>query len=149
MPTKLATTVKKIDEIPNKKNVELIRKFHEFMISNQSSERHQNNNLKAIISFSRHLESSVRFQHIDTNREILFFLNSKIKSKEEDPEQKWITTWNDYVHRIKHFLRWVHNCCSQDSSLSMEDWKTPSFLQIIDRRSKSLPRDRIMGKGPS
>ena len=138
MPTKLATTVKKIDEMQNNENAELIRKFHEFMISNQSSERHQNNNLKAIISFSHHLESSVHFQHIDTNKEILFFLNSKIKSKEEDPEQKWITTWNDYMHRIKHFLRWVHNCCSQDSSLSMEDWKTPSFLQIKDKRSKRI-----------
>ena len=39
----------------------------------------------------------------------LSFLQSKIKDKEQDPEQKWITTYNDYLHRIKHFYRWLYN----------------------------------------
>ena len=27
-----------------------------------------------------------------------------ILDKELDPEQKWVTTYNDYLHRLKHFL---------------------------------------------
>ena len=138
MPTKLATTVKKIEKVPNKGNLELIRKFHQFMISNGSSERHQNNNLKAVISFSHHLGTTVSFCDINTSKEILSFLNSKVKSKEEDSDQKWITTWNDYMHRIKHFLRWLHNCCSTEESLSMEYWRTSAFLQIKEKRSKRI-----------
>ena len=55
MPTKLSTTVNKIELIPNRKNSELIRKFHEFMKSNGASERHQNNNLKAVCNFANYL----------------------------------------------------------------------------------------------
>ena len=45
------------------------------------------------------------FTSINTSHEVLSFLDTKIKTKEEDPDQKWITTWNDYLHRIMHFLR--------------------------------------------
>jgi hypothetical protein len=138
MPTKLSTTVNKIEKVPNKRNSELIKKFHQFMISNGSSERHQNNNLKAVITFSHHLGTGVNFYDITNSKEILSFLNTKIKSKEEDPDQKWITTWNDYMHRIKHFLRWMHNSSSDDVPISMEDWKTASFLRIKEKRSKRI-----------
>ena len=37
------------------------------------------------------------------------FLDTKIKSNDTDPDKKWITTWNDYLLRIKYFLRWFHN----------------------------------------
>jgi len=54
--------------------------------------------------------------------------------------QKWFTTWNDYVHRIMHFLGWLHNKNSSSSSgcLSMENWKTPIFLQIKEKRTKRV-----------
>ena len=138
MPTKLGTTVKKVEKVPNKENSELIKKFHEFMISNGSSERHQNNNLKAVISFGHHLGARISFHDINTSKEIISFLNTKIKGKEEDSDQRWITTWNDYMHRIKHFLRWLHNCCSEDVSVSMEYWKTAPFLLIKEKRSKRI-----------
>ena len=32
------------------------------------------------------------------------FWIAKIKSIEEDPDKKWITTWNDYLSDIKYFL---------------------------------------------
>jgi len=138
MPTKLATTVGKIENVPNRENSELIKKFHEFMKANASSERHQNNNLKAVISFGHYLGDSFSFRDISTNKEIIAFLDTKIKSREEDSDQKWITTWNDYMHRIKHFLRWLHNCCCEDGNVFMENWKTASFLQIKEKRSKRI-----------
>ena len=110
------------------------------MMSNGSSEWRQNNNLKAIITYANYLGASVTFTYINTSHEVLSFLDTKIKTKEEDPDQKWITTWNDYLHRIMHFLRWLHNKNSSSSSgcLSMENWKTPVFLQIKEKRTKRV-----------
>jgi hypothetical protein len=79
------------------------------MISNGSSERDQNNNLKAIISYDDYVRPSVTLASINISHEVFSFLDTKIRTKEEDPDQKWITTWSDYLYRIKHFLRWLHN----------------------------------------
>jgi len=59
LPTKLPTTIKKINFVSNTKNSELISKFHEFMKSNGESERHHNNNLKADISFANFLGEKI------------------------------------------------------------------------------------------
>ena len=106
MPTKLATAVKKIIFIPNRKNFDIIRKFYEFMKSNGVSEQHQNNNLKAVLNFADFVGEKVSFTEINKSEQVLSFLNTKIRSEEDDSEKKSITTWNDYLHRIKHFLRW-------------------------------------------
>ncbi|HEY9386720.1 MAG TPA: hypothetical protein VIP70_06755 [Nitrososphaeraceae archaeon] len=63
MPTKLSTTTKKIELVQNPLSARLIFEFHKFMISNGSSERHQNNNLKAIISYANYLGPS-RYESI-------------------------------------------------------------------------------------
>ena len=44
MPLKLSTTIRKIQNIDNSKNLEIISEFIDY-ISNSSSEYHQNNNL--------------------------------------------------------------------------------------------------------
>lgn len=75
------------------------------MKSNGVSERHQNNNLKAVINFANFLGEKITFTDINRSEQVLSFLNTKIRSHEDDPEKKWITTWNDYLHRVKHFLR--------------------------------------------
>ncbi len=63
-------------------------------------------------------------------------MQSKIKDKELDPEQKWITTYNDYLHRLKHFFRWLSN---RSKNVSMDEWKTPDFLQSIKiKKTKRL-----------
>jgi hypothetical protein len=50
MPTKLLTTVSKIQTISNSINASIIEEFHKYMKDNDSSERHQNNALKVAIS---------------------------------------------------------------------------------------------------
>jgi hypothetical protein len=55
------------------------------MISNGSSERHQNNNLKANISYAHYQGPRVTFVSINTSQEVLSFLDTKIKTKKEDP----------------------------------------------------------------
>ena len=106
MPSRLSTTVSKINLFPNPENAALFFKFHEFMKENGVSERHQNNNLKAVVAYAtKFLDLTQKpFKDVDSKEMVLSFLNTKIKTKEEDPEQKWITTYNDYLHRIKHFL---------------------------------------------
>ena len=51
MPLKLSTTIGKIQNIPNSKNIEIINEFLEYMRNNGSSEHNQNNNLKILIAF--------------------------------------------------------------------------------------------------
>jgi hypothetical protein len=87
MPTKLATTIKKIELVPNRKNSDLIIQFYEFMKLNGVSERHQNNNLKAVLNFAHFLGERVSFTDINKTEQVLSFLNTKIRSQEDDPEK--------------------------------------------------------------
>ena len=140
MPTKLTTTLKKINLIPNRKNSDFIREFYEFMKSNGASERHQNNNLKAVLNYANFLGDKVCFTEINKSELVLSFLNTKLRSPEDDPEKKSITTWNDYLHKIKHFLRWIHNIgtIQSDVIIPTEEWCTPSFLKIKEKRTKII-----------
>ena len=61
MPFKLSTTIGKIQNIPNVKNIEIINKFLEYMKSNGSSEHHQNNNLKVVIAYSNFIGKDISF----------------------------------------------------------------------------------------
>ena len=44
MSLKLSTTIGKIQNLSNSKNIEIIHEFLEYMRNNSSSEQHQNNN---------------------------------------------------------------------------------------------------------
>jgi hypothetical protein len=68
-----------------------------YMKSSEVSERHQNNNLKAIIAFARFIGPNVSFYDISRREQIVSFLDTKIKTERQDPDKKWITTWNHYL----------------------------------------------------
>jgi integrase/recombinase XerD len=150
MPTTLSTTVKHIyDKVPNPINSQLIAEFHQFMKDNGTSARHQNNNLKAIIAFAGFLGADKTFREVRSKDQIINFLDTKMKSDLLDPERRWITTWNDYLVRIKHFFRWLHNSkikSDKDSDThdiffsSAVDWETPSFANIRTKRTKRYLR---------
>ncbi|HXX98013.1 MAG TPA: hypothetical protein VEL11_12955 [Candidatus Bathyarchaeia archaeon] len=134
MPQKLTTTVNKISQVPNNVNSLIIHEFHSYMQSGDCSERNQNNNLKAIIAFGNFIGPDTSFYDIHSRDQILRYLDTKIKNSAEDPEEKWITTWNDYLNRIKLFFRWLTN----KHIINKSDWKTPDFLQIREKRSKRI-----------
>ncbi|MPZ06032.1 MAG: hypothetical protein GEU26_06375 [Nitrososphaeraceae archaeon] len=145
MPTTLSTTVRHIyDRVPNSVNSKLIEDFHSYMKDNGTSERHQNNNLKAVIAFAEFLGSDdASFYQISAKDQVTKFLDTKIKADHEDPEKRWITTWNDYLVRIKHFFRWLHNYKTRlgqkpDYVSSSSDWCTPEFVNIKKKRTKRL-----------
>lgn len=71
MPTLLSTTVRHIyDVVPNSVNSKLIEDFHFYMKDNTTSERHQNNNLKAIIAFAKFIGSETTFYQISTKDQV-------------------------------------------------------------------------------
>lgn len=55
MPIKLSTTVQKIVSLQDKANSLLFTEFYEYMKANNVSESRQNNNLKVMIAFAKHL----------------------------------------------------------------------------------------------
>jgi integrase/recombinase XerD len=143
MPTRLSTTIKNIASIPNSSNSKLTIDFSEYMKANSKSEKYQNNNLKAVISFAKFLGPDISFYGIQKKDQILAFLDTKIKSSDMDPDRKWITTWNDYLGRIKYFMRWLYNQKDnynkrKGEPLAPTEWETPSFITIKKKRTKRL-----------
>lgn len=141
MPETLASVLSKVTGIKNKVNAALVDEFYSFMKSNGTSESYQKNNLKAVINFASWLnerQPTATFYDIDKKDQVIKFLDSKIKAIEADPEQKWITTWNDYLSRIKFFYRWLYNVRMKDEKdqLAMSEWETPAFVHIKKRKSK-------------
>ena len=106
MTMKLSTTLVHLKTVSIPVNVCLISEFYEYLKEIGTSENYQNQNLKQIINFARHLGAEKTFYDIRTKDEIVSFLNTKTKDSDSDPDKKWITTWNDYLWRIKYFFRW-------------------------------------------
>ncbi len=166
MPITLQTILSKIDTcIPNKGNSDIIRQFYQYLKDRDTSENYQKGMIKAIVHFAGYLDPDTSFYDITRPEQIVAFLNTKIKPVEIDPDKKWITTWNDYLWRIKLFFRWL---CSnknrnigvtegnsiasegadynddldqRDSRLSADnddDWKTPEFARIKKKKTKRI-----------
>ena len=152
MPVKLTTTINKIPNVPNFTNSQLIRDY-QYMVENDSSERNQNNYLKVVIPFAIFLGPDITFYEIKRKEQIIQFLDTKIKSQEEDPYKKWITTWNHNLVRIKHFFRWLYNykkIKDKDEIPQTEDnWETPEFARIKQKKTKRLSpyADRELARG--
>lgn len=140
MPAKLTTTISKIASVPNQENAALIDEFHRYMKERSLSENHQNNNLKVVIGFAQFLGPHMSFFEISRREQITAFLDTKIKSADDDPEKRWITTWNHYLGRIKLFIRWLYNARGKeyDDEFRPSDWETPMFAKIKEKRTKRL-----------
>ncbi|MGN6622928.1 MAG: hypothetical protein ACTHKK_02155, partial [Candidatus Nitrosocosmicus sp.] len=149
MPGKLSTTVNNINTVPSIENQVLVKEFYEFMKSSGTSEKYQNNNLKTITAFGKFLDPSTTFYSINKRDQIIKFLDTKIKDMSTDPDKRWITTWNDYLSRIKYFFRWLYNTKNvngfisnksndQLEYLSIKEWKTPIFLNIDKKKTKRI-----------
>jgi len=142
MAMKLSTTLGHINTIPNPINASLVKEFYEYLRDIGTSENYQNQNLKQIIGLAKSLGIEKTFYDINRKDEIISFLNTKIKDSNADPDKKWITTWNDYLWRIKYFFRWFHNYKlvieKAGEPTNTSDWITPSFVSIKKKKSKRI-----------
>ncbi len=141
MPATLASVLAHVGELKNEANAALIQEFYQWMKENQKSEAYQKNNLKAITNFAEWLykrDDNTSFFDVKKRDMILRYLDTKLKSKEVDPDQKSATTWNDYLDRIKVFYRWLYNyrMKNENERVNPADWKTPDFLQIKHKKSQ-------------
>jgi|RhiMetdeSRZDD1v2_1073273.scaffolds.fasta_scaffold32006_1 hypothetical protein len=109
MPAKLTTTINKIQKVPNPSNAEIIGEFYQYLKSSDVSENHQNNCLKVVLALANFLGTDITFYDIKKREQITTFLDTKVKSREEDPDKKWVTTWNHYLNRVRLFFRWLYN----------------------------------------
>lgn len=105
---KLATTLRHLQSILNIANKKLLIEFHEYLKEVDTSVNYQNQTLKQLIPYALFL-GETSFYDVNNKEQITIFLDTKAKSIESDPDKKWITTWNDYLWRIKYLFRWLHN----------------------------------------
>jgi integrase/recombinase XerD len=140
LPAKLTTTVSNIDtKVKNQVNRELIKEFYNYLKNIDTSDNYQNGLLKVIIRYAEHLGQDFTFYQIQDKEQIIKYLDSKRKTVEQDPEKKWIITWNDYLWRLKYFYRWLYNAKEEGlNAKSYESWTTPSFINIKSKRTKRL-----------
>ena len=94
---------------------------------NGPSRHHQNNNLKVVLAFGNFIGKDISFYDINKKEQILEFLNTKIKNINDDPDKRWITTWNNYINRLRLFYRWLYN---YENDIDHENWQTPEFIRI-------------------
>ena len=85
----------------NTVNRNLVKEFYGYMTERDLSKNHKINNLKVVMSFADYLGPQITFHEINKKEKIMSFLNTKKKDPENDPEKKWITTWNYYLNRLK------------------------------------------------
>ena len=90
--------------------------------------------------FAKFLGESKTLHDIKNQETIIAFLDTRRKNKEEDPEQRWTTTWNDYLWRLKMFYRWLYNVkikgCNHQNYYNISNWITPDFVNINKKKTK-------------
>jgi hypothetical protein len=140
LPAKLTTTIQNIDvKVLNQTNRQIIKDFYEYLQHIDASENYQNGLLKVMIRYAEYIGIDTTFHQIQEKSQILDFLDSKRKTDKDDPDKKWITTWNDYLWRLKYFFRWLYNARDKGRhAKSYDTWNTPDFINIKMKRTKRL-----------
>jgi integrase/recombinase XerD len=142
MPQKLETVLKHLEEIGNNVNRELIKDYYRYLVSRDTSTNYQKDNIKLIHMFAKFIGDFKTLYEIKDQGTIVAFLDTRRKNKEEDPEQRWTTTWNDYLWRLKMFYRWLYNSKMKGDNHqeydNISNWITPDVVNINKKKTKRL-----------
>jgi integrase/recombinase XerD len=147
MPVRLSTTLNKINSLPNFTNAVLLNELNRYMKNNGASESHQNNCMKTMMAFAKFIGLNTTFYDIKRKAQIIEYLNTKVKTTEDDPNKRRITTWNDYLGDIKYFFRWLYNerirnknqdIGEEEEETTTSNWETPSFVNIKKKKATRL-----------
>jgi hypothetical protein len=85
MPVRLDTTLRKVEQMPNKVNSDLLKEFYQAMKNNGTSQNYQKANLKAMIHFAQHIGAATSLYNVVVdNKQTISFLDTKIKSEQID-----------------------------------------------------------------
>lgn len=130
----LTTVLSRISQVANPTNAALLLELNDYMRRTGASDSHIKNEVYANLLFANHLQNRSFFD-VSKQSDIASFLDTKRKPKEIDPDERWKTTYNDYLDAIKFFYRWLYNQRGRDDPTEPDIWQTPVFAQI--RRQKS------------
>ncbi len=84
--------------------------------------------------FARHLNGKPLVNV--TREDIIKFLDTKKKTLQEDPDEKWKTTRNGYRNRIDGFYLWLVN---RYEKTDPDDWEMPAIVRTIKpKKTKRL-----------
>jgi integrase/recombinase XerD len=92
-----------------------------------------------MIHFAEHIGEATSFYDVD-HKQVVRFLDAKLKPEQIEPDKKWITTWNDYLWRLNLFKVTQKKKIKEiDGGEEVEakpedEWKTPPFLQQIKKK---------------
>lgn len=137
MPSSLAAVKGWIQTIPNEGNKKIVQEFVAFMETTDTSENYRRGNLIVVIFFAKFLGSRI-LSEANATTDIMEFLDTRKKDATIDPDKKWIRTWNDYLQRIKYFMRWFYNGAPASiaaSSIPLPDWQTPHFVRLKTKKT--------------
>jgi hypothetical protein len=85
MLIRLDTVLRKVEEMPNNVNSDLLKEFYQQMKDNGTSQNYQKGTLKAIIHFAEHIGAATSFYNVDHKR-LVRFLDTKIKPEQIDAD---------------------------------------------------------------
>ena len=144
MTEKLETVLDKVSSIANPVNSLLLQEFYQYMVDNRKSDSYKKNNLKALVLFSHELAPNITFYNIQKKEQILEFLNKRIKPRSDDPDEKWITTWNDYLGRLKFFFRWLYNYkIKKDEAIILIWFRLPIYFVRNNINKVDVPLHQV------
>ncbi len=130
LATKPETIIRQVGELPKNHSVPLLE-FKDWLIDEEDSMlSNAANYLRVLKLFSNHIGSDIDFKDV-TREQVLEFLNQQKNSVEDDPDKKWIRTWNDYLARLIGFYRWLY---SQESNRDRSEWDTPEPFNSIKKK---------------
>ncbi|MDQ4015797.1 MAG: hypothetical protein M3136_08560 [Thermoproteota archaeon] len=85
MPIRLDTVLRKVEEMSNRINSDLLKEFYQHMKDNRTSQNYHKGNLKAMIHFAQHIGAATSlYDVVVDNKQIISFLDTKIKSEQID-----------------------------------------------------------------
>jgi len=134
MPTTHEKILQKTEKLPEYNKI-LLLEFDSWLLNHENNSfRNATNYLKVLELFCRYLGEK-KLKDV-TEEDIFSFLNKRIKQREQDPDQKWIVTWNDYRNRLFSFYRWLYN---KNDTLDRDYWKSPPlFTNIKQKKNKRI-----------
>ncbi|MGI0029218.1 MAG: hypothetical protein ACREAQ_05835, partial [Nitrososphaera sp.] len=126
----ITTVLSRISQVPNQANAALLLELNDYMRKTGASDTHVKSEVYCNLLFAMYLQSRSFFD-VSKQSEIISFLDTKRKPKEVDPDERWKTTYNDYLDSIKFFYRWLYNQRGRDDLVEPGTWETPTYLFIL------------------
>lgn len=86
-----------------------------------------------ILYFSEYLKD-VNLSDVKDRQQVTSYLNTLVNY--DDPEKKYVSTYNIYLLRLIGFYRWLYNYKQDQKQETF--WVTPEFLKIRKKQTKRL-----------